>query len=70
MTRDQKVENFRSMNRSIYRIAEQGTWNDLVEWRKEFNALTAENALLKSDAKILEKAEVYAEKQIFRSKRF
>ena len=70
MTRDQKVENFHSMNRSIYRIAEQGTWNDLVEWRKEFNALTAENALLKSDAKILEKAEVYAEKQIFRSKRF
>lgn len=70
MTRDQKVENFRSMNRSIYRIAERGTWNDLVEWRTEFKALVAENALLKGDAKVLDKADTYAEKQIFRSKRF
>lgn len=70
MKRIEKEQNFRMMNKKVMKIAENGTWNDLCEWRKEFHQMVENSELLKGDAKILDKNDLFAEKQIKFYKRF
>ena len=64
MKRIEKEANFRRLNKQVYHIAEHGTYEDLVEWNKEYDKLVEEKALLKGDMKILEKNELFAEQHI------
>lgn len=64
MTKIEKNNNFRRLYKQVMKIAENGTREDLVAWRREFYKMRDNNELLKGDAKILDKNELFAEKQI------
>ena len=64
MTKIEKNNNFRRLYKQVMKIAENGMWEDLVAWRREFYKMRDNNELLKGDAKILDKNELFAERQI------
>lgn len=70
MTKIEKNNNFRRLYKQVMKIAENGTWEDLVAWHREFYKMRDNNELLKGDAKILDKNELFAEKQIKFHKRW
>lgn len=65
-----KAELFRVFNKKFYKIAENGTLEDLIEARIEMDEAVEANKLFKSDVKILMKARVYAERMILKNHRW
>lgn len=64
MTKIEKDNNFHRLNKQVMKIAENGTWEELAAWRNDFYRMRENNELLKGDAKILDKNDLFAERQI------
>lgn len=64
-----KSENFRSLYKEVRKIAENGTLEQLVEFRNKLNAINSSGGLTKGDYKILLKNDLEAERSITRRKK-
>lgn len=62
----EKDKNFRELDKKIMKVAENGTFEDLVSVRREVNRVHENGGFKKSDYAILMKHDLYAERQALR----
>lgn len=59
-----KAEVFRKLYRQIYRVADHGTFEELIEAKHEIIEAIKNNQVFKGDAKLLDKGIVIAERAV------